>query len=124
MTANKNSGASRKADSGRKGTAEKAADGLRPLANEESEQAAQKDSTVAAGYSESGVTGLYGSEGVETEENKRGGKSGNEYTVKDGDSLESIASENDTTPAELVKLNPELAGGYNHVYTGRTIRLK
>lgn len=47
------------------------------------------------------------------------------YTVKAGDSLESIAAENGTTPAELMKLNPQAArAGNNFVYEGDTLRLK
>lgn len=85
-------------------------------------KAASEDSTITAAQSETGATGTYGSEAVSTES---GSKDAGTYTVKDGDSLESIASENDTTPTELVALNPELAGnGNNFVYSGQTLRLK
>lgn len=48
------------------------------------------------------------------------------YTVKDGDSLESVAREVGMEPVELVQLNPEITetGSNNTLYTGQEIRLK
>lgn len=88
--------------------------------NEGAAEAAETDSAAAAAQSESGTVGTYGSE-VTGEEGKT--KDG-VYTVKDGDTLESIASENDTTATELVALNPDLRARSNFVYTGQEIRLK
>lgn len=88
--------------------------------NEEAAKAAETDSAAAAAQSESGTVGTYGSEVTGDEGKTKDGV----YTVKDGDTLESIASENDTTAAELVALNPDLRARSNFVYTGQEIRLK
>lgn len=88
--------------------------------NEGAAKAAEKDSAAAAAQSESGTVGTYGSEVTGNEGKTKNGV----YTVKDGDTLESIASENDTTATELVALNPDLRVRSNMVYTGQEIRLK
>lgn len=90
--------------------------------NAEATKAASEDTAAAAAQSETGATGTYGSEAVSTDS---GSKDAGTYTVKAGDSLESIAAENDTTPAELMRLNPDYANtGNNFVYEGDTLRLK
>lgn len=88
--------------------------------NEDAAKAAETDSAAAAAQSESGTVGTYGSEVTGDEGKTKDGV----YTVKDGDTLESIASENDTTATELVALNPDLRTRSNMVYTGQEIRLK
>lgn len=115
MAGNKNSGTSRSTSGTNTSAESQGVQGPQTTATNDTGEV--KENTIT----DAEYTGLSGAESVDAEQ---GGKDGSTYTVKDGDSLDSIAEETGVDREELMRLNPEIESFTNHVYTGQEIRLK